>query len=103
METPAKSINLSCSFWLYACEANSGSWCSDTLSAEAKPKVDDKASSKAGSTTEAAAALPEPGASLKYPSDAKAARPALGGLLRLNAHKDAAAQQVRVPPVRLES
>ena len=73
--------------------------CTDTLSAEAKPKVDDKASSKAGSKTEAAAALPEPGASLKYPSDAKAARPALGGLLRLNAHKDAAAQQVRAPPV----
>lgn len=68
--------------------------CADTLSAEAKPKVDDKAPSKAGSKTEAAAALPEPGASLKYPSDAKAARPALGGLLRLNAQKDAAAQQV---------
>ena len=70
--------------------------CADSLVPEAKPKLDDKASSKASSKPESpAAASAEPGASLKYPSDAKSARPALGGLLRLNAHKDAAAQQVR--------
>ena len=69
--------------------------CADSLVPEAKPKVDDKASSKASCKPESpAAASAEPGASLKYPSDAKSARPALGGLLRLNAHKDAAAQQV---------
>ncbi|KAK9843022.1 hypothetical protein WJX74_005735 [Apatococcus lobatus] len=67
----------------------------DTLVPEAKSKVDDKASGKASSkpTEVPPAASTEPGASLKYPSDAKSARPALGGLLRLNAHKDAAIQQ----------
>ncbi len=57
--------------------------------AKAKPSSETRAGSKPQSPMASSA---EQGGTLKNPTDAKSARPALGGLLRANAHKDA--QQV---------
>ena len=66
---------------------------------DARSKADAKVSSKAGIKPQSPVTPSgDQGASLKYPTDAKAARPALGGLLRANAHKDAPGQQV-VPSI----